>query len=104
MNLSLDYDGTYTRDPIIWDAAIKVLRQAGHKVYVVTMRYDNEREGTPVRLALALHADAIYFTGRKAKQKFMHDHGIRIDVWIDDQPGFIFMDAQITEQRDENGQ
>lgn len=92
MNLSLDYDGTYTRDPALWDAVIKAFRMRGHKVFVITMRY--ESQGAYVKEDLQGKVDKIYFTGHKAKQKFILEKGINIDVWIDDMPFFIYMDAK----------
>jgi DNA-binding LacI/PurR family transcriptional regulator len=89
VNLSLDFDGTYTRDPETWNNVVALFRAAGHKVYVVTMRYDNENEGTAVRSALEGKVDGIYFTGRKAKAPFMFEQGISIDVWLDDIPFFV---------------
>ncbi len=94
MNISIDYDSTYTRDPEAWDLFISNFVQRGHNVYCVTMRYDNPIEADPVRLALADKVTAIYFTGRAAKQNFMNRLGIPIHVWIDDSPNFILNDAR----------
>lgn len=91
MIISLDYDDTYTRDPEAWDVFIKLFRSRGHKVYIVSWRC-NGYEAEPVKVALDAKVDAMYFTGRKAKQKFMFDQGMRIDVWIDDMPMAIMFD------------
>lgn len=100
MNLSLDYDGTYTRDPQAWNTFIQNMQREGHVVYCVTMRYPSGhekdptgREAAPVERDLGHLVDAIHFTGRKAKKDFMFQRGICIDVWIDDQPSFVLMDA-----------
>ena len=87
MNISLDYDNTYTCDPKAWNDVIDVLQAAGHSIYVVTMR--SKAEGKPVTEALASRVEGIFFTDRKAKKTFMFDRGIRIDVWIDDMPFFV---------------
>lgn len=91
MNISLDYDSTYTRDPEMWNIFIANAHLSGHKVYCVTMRHT--WEGDDVREALEGQVDYIFFTGRKAKKKFMYDKMIGIDVWIDDIPFFILNDA-----------
>lgn len=91
---SLDYDQTYTRDPKMWDSFITLALGQGHTLYVVTMRYDIPVEADVVREALASKVHGIYFTGRKAKQSFMYQQGISIDVWVDDQPAFVYVDAQ----------
>jgi hypothetical protein len=95
MNISLDYDDTYTRDPKAWLMFIKLFRARGHKVYCVTMRHNIGTQALEVIDALDTEVDGIYFTGHKAKENFMFDQGIRIDVWIDDQPNFVNQDAKL---------
>lgn len=92
MNIGLDYDDTYTRDPALWDHFILCARKRRHKVYLVTWRFDVECD--IVFHDLADKVDGIYPTGRKAKEKFMYDKGIRIDVWIDDNPSAILRSMQ----------
>ena len=92
MNISLDYDDTYTRDPKMWNKFVDIARAAGHKVYCVTMRYRSE--GGIVIHDLEDRVDDIFFTGRQAKQPFMlKEQGINIHVWIDDNPSWINTDA-----------
>ena len=91
MNISLDFDGTYTVDPYVWDRFIEVARMAGHTVYCVTMRYPSE--GGEVIASLQGKVDHIIFTERKAKIGHMAKLGIPINVWIDDNPHWIHQDA-----------
>lgn len=91
MNVGLDYDNTYTRDPECWNDVINVFQARGHNVYVVTMR--TPEEGRPVREALQNRVEGIFFTSRKAKKPFMFERRISIDVWVDDTPYFIENDA-----------
>lgn len=42
MNIALDYDGTYTADPDMWLRFVEEAQAAGHKVFIVTMRYESE--------------------------------------------------------------
>lgn len=84
MNLGLDYDDTYTRDPATWNAVISLLRKAGHTVYVVTWRFADECG--QVTRDLAGRVDGIYPTGRQAKEAYMYRQGVKIDVMIDDNP------------------
>jgi len=93
MNLSLDYDNTYTRDNVFWDTFIDSAKRHGHKVYVVTMR--TPAEGDEVVKYLGHQVEHIYFTSRKNKHDFMFAQGISIDVWIDDMPFFILNDARM---------
>ena len=86
MNIALDYDDTYTRDPRLWDAFISVAKARGHTVVFVTMRHPHE----PIEVS---DDHTVHYTGRKAKKQFMDDRLDQIDVWIDDSPHWILMDA-----------
>jgi hydroxymethylpyrimidine pyrophosphatase-like HAD family hydrolase len=92
MLLALDYDETYTRDPIFWDAVIKLAIQRGHSVICATMRH--EHEGAEVIRDLGDQVEAIVFTGRKAKHGAVHAAGFMPSVWIDDSPNWIHQDAR----------
>lgn len=87
MIIALDYDGTYTTDPVLWDAFIAAARARCHEVHIVTMRSDAE----PVRLGA--HVDRVHYTDRKAKRRYMEARGLTVQVWIDDMPEFIVGDA-----------
>lgn len=91
MRIALDYDGTFTEDPELWRTLVSHARMRGHEVYVVTMRH--EHEGEAVKRQLSLFVDQIVFTGRKAKRRHMDFLGIEIDVWIDDEPHWVYTDA-----------
>ena len=82
MRIALDYDKTYTLDPVFWNNVIREARVRGHIVNIVTMRHDNKNE----RLVdMPVH---VVYTSRKAKQKFFD-----ADVWIDDTPQWILTDS-----------
>jgi hypothetical protein len=87
MLIALDYDGTYTADPLLWDAFIAHARIRGHEVHVVTMRSASE----PVRVGA--HVDRVHYTDRKAKRPYMQARGLVVQVWVDDMPDFIVGDA-----------
>lgn len=91
MNISVDFDDTYTRDPIFWNRFIEMAWEFGHTVYCVTAR-----ENTPINqwevyesIGRLIGKDNCYFTSQMAKAKFMFDKGILIDVWIDDLPSNV---------------
>lgn len=87
MLIALDYDGTYTADPRLWDAFIEAARLRMHEVHIVTMRHESE----PV--TVGAYVDRIHYTDRKAKRPFMEAKGLRVQVWIDDRPEFVLMHA-----------
>ncbi len=99
---ALDYDNTAHRDIDGWVMFTKLMRSRGHSVFLVTMRYPEEVCGEPganpkfVPMAPEL-LDAVcgvYTTGRKAKRPHMEAHGIKVTVWIDDEPRTITEDAE----------
>lgn len=83
MNIALDWDGTVTKDEKLWELFCKNAIERGHKVYIVTKRYQSE----PVSL---LDLEVIY-CDRQVKGNVMNRLGITIDVWIDNDPGGIIL-------------
>lgn len=93
MNISIDYDYTYTLDPVTWNKCITTLQAAGHTVYCVSARHHwNSKEIVDALGKLC----KVYCTDKQAKKSFMLNLGIQIDVWIDDTPWAIL------ESRDEH--
>jgi acid phosphatase class B len=93
MNISLDFDDTYTCDPVAFDEMIELMQSKGHIVYLVTLRYPSEGKIVLQYLKDKIPVENIIFTGRKGKRATMYDLGVHIHVWIDDTPEFIIMDA-----------
>ena len=94
MLLALDYDETYTRDPIFWDKVIRLANERGHSVVIATMRNDVPWEADEVRNELeGVGIEAFIFTNRKAKYPALYSAGYYPSVWIDDSPNFIHNDA-----------
>jgi len=92
MLIALDYDGTYTADPDLWNVFIANARDRGHSIVVATMRH-NALEGDEVRSALGELVDLIVFTERKAKKQFLRNMNIIPDIWIDDNPDWLYEDS-----------
>ena len=82
MNISLDFDGTYTSDPRLWDIFITSAAALGHNVTVVTMRHPHESIDCLGNLP-------IIYMRRLAKQQFVEAQGLKFDIWIDDNPYWI---------------
>lgn len=85
MIIALDYDKTYTADRDLWEAFIKNAVNNGHKVICITMRYPEE--------TIVLWSMPIHYTSRKAKKIWADQNGIKVDIWIDDNPGWLFEDS-----------
>lgn len=92
MLIALDYDGTYTLDPDFWNEFIKMVISKGHKIICATMRYDNQLESSDVLNSLGKSCQVI-FTGRNAKKEFLANINIYPDVWIDDNPMWLYTDG-----------
>lgn len=87
MNISLDYDDTYTQDPDLWRTFIQQAQSRGHQVYCVTWRHAGQPVSTELsRLVLVIYTDL------QAKRPYMERLGIPIQVWIDDNPQAILHD------------
>ena len=91
MNISIDFDDTYTRDPEMWNIVIAQMQISGHKVYCVTARQPNEYDTLEVYSSIGriVGSDNCYFTSMQSKKNYMFSKGIYINVWIDDNPDAI---------------
>lgn len=87
MNIAIDYDGTFSEDPLLFTAFIALARYQGHECYIVTGRKESE---APSALAGEIPAgiQVICCNGR-LKEEVCRERGIKIGVWIDDMPGMI---------------
>lgn len=92
MVIALDYDDTYTKDPVLWLSYIDLALERGHEVFVVTMRSPMEKHKLDPVLMEKIPS---YFTSGYAKRPFMDKEGISIDVWIDDNPHYVDQDHLI---------
>lgn len=81
MIIALDYDGTYTADPAMWNTFIESAKASGHIVVCVTMRYPHEEVTMPCE---------VVYTSRQAKMKYLSDRGRIANIWIDDMPHLLF--------------
>jgi hypothetical protein len=85
MTIAIDFDDTYTADPVLWDQFIAAAIERGHKVYCVTCRRDNEDNRDIVRIG-CLPKHRHLFTGLSPKRWFCEQRGITVDIWVDDCP------------------
>jgi hypothetical protein len=98
MNISLDFDDTYTRDPAMWDSFIKLAQASGHTVYCVTARcheYQPERDEVLDSIGKLVGPEHCIFTCGRAKRAETYKQNISIDVWIDDMPEAVVENSKI---------
>ncbi len=91
MIIALDYDGTYTADPDLWLKFVKDALYKGHKVICVTMRYQHEVVTMDERLKALV---PVLYTSRGAKKPFLDKLQIYPNIWIDDNPNWIYENSQ----------
>ena len=78
MRIALDYDGTYTSDPVLWLAFVELAQMRGHEIVCCTLRSPEEMNDMDAAFCAAVR---VIPTSRQAKAKFC-----KADVWIDDFP------------------
>ena len=85
MRIAIDYDGTYTADPELWDQFIELAKARGHGVVIVTCRRPTDENYQDCH-----HKNCLtVFTNLSSKVSYMEKLGINVDVWIDDDPACI---------------
>jgi hypothetical protein len=93
MIIAIDYDGTYTTDPLVFNSIIHLLQSAGHAVICVTGRSDDGIMDKPVRESIG-KITPIIFAGKEWKSDAVKKAGYKVDIWIDDCPQFIYNDLK----------
>lgn len=86
MNIALDFDDTYTRDPAFWDKFIADAKERGHDIRIVTFRKSTMTDPALDYLARSI---PVIFTEYTQKREWCNRVGFIVDVWIDDSPEFI---------------
>lgn len=91
LTIAIDYDGTYTADPLMWMGVIIMMKRMGHTVICATMRTGKEAQQMDPNLINLV--DAVVPTFRKAKKAAVLAAGHAPDIWIDDNPEWLYKDA-----------
>ena len=106
MRVALDYDGTYTLDPKLWDTFIALFEANNHTVCIVTFR-DERYDRTDLLDKLSTYIP-VYYTRGVAKKWWYEQFGTGdVDVWIDDTPEALlhnsaFPKDKLEEWREDN--
>ncbi len=127
MLVSIDYDDTFSLDPVGWFKAMEVLMKRGHKVILCTNRTDEYDWGDEVYASLAevsgwwkgwkaagggaFAREAIvertgievFIAGATSKRQFLANRDLFPDVWIDDHPEFVDEEGLIYGWKRANG-
>lgn len=95
MKIALDYDGTYTLDPVVWNEFIDMMLASGHDVRVVTHRH-HELDCVDDQFMIP-----VIYTDGVAKKWYCEHRGDfwTPDVWIDDRPKGILENGPLTQEQ-----
>lgn len=89
--VAIDFDETISDNPGTWLSVMRALELGGYTVYVVTWRFPHT---APEDLQFLVDKGyKIFYTGLKAKKSFMERLGIKVDIFIDDNPFAILNDC-----------
>jgi hypothetical protein len=86
MKIALDFDDTYTVDPVFWDEFITLAQDHGNEVRIVTFRKSTMRDAALDWLERKI---PVIYTEYIQKRAFCKHIGWEPDIWIDDSPEFI---------------
>jgi DNA-binding LacI/PurR family transcriptional regulator len=90
--ICIDYDGSFTDFPELFDRIIRSCKGLGYCIILATMRYPDE-EDHGLKFIKEQYGIDIIYTSRLAKKPFLACRNIHPDLWIDDQPEWIIHDA-----------
>ncbi len=85
MNIAIDFDGTWSRDPGCFIQLTHLLQEKNHRVFIVTRRVQSD--GIHLN-QIPTNVKVIYCNG-EFKRLHCEKLGLKIDIWIDDEPGTI---------------
>ena len=86
--IAIDFDQTYTADPILFNEFMGYAKFRGHEVVICTVR-NYPKDLTHTLTHIRNMGFPVYFTDGLPKRKTMEALGKKVDIWIDDMPEVI---------------
>lgn len=98
ITIAIDYDGTFSLAPGLWARFIADANSCGCRVFVIScrkcecspaMKCENHVD---LKAAMPLIGEdgvtslTFYLTNGAPKRWFMEQRGIKVDIWVDDEP------------------
>jgi hypothetical protein len=97
MIISIDFDKTYTADPVLWNTFARAAQQRGFRVICVTARHPADIDEVINSLGVVIGRENCFPTNLEPKRQFMmQNHGIHVDIWIDDMPEMIVENSYLS--------
>lgn len=89
--IAVDFDETISDNEFAWLRVMELLERSGYHVVICTWR-------TPTTYPedLKMFVDKgykVYYTSGQAKQTYMQKQGVKVSIWVDDNPFAIMNDA-----------
>ena len=85
--ICIDYDGSFTEFPDLFNIIINYCNKNGILCIMATMRNENEKDDILRELESKIQ---IHYTNRQAKLYYLDKLNIKPDLWIDDNPRWLF--------------
>lgn len=99
MRIAIDFDETYTKDPILWNEFMGYATFRGHEVCICTTR-NLKHDNTYTLQHLHKLGYPVYFVDGMPKKECMKETwGLDVDIWIDDKPDSI-INGSMTNKED----
>ena len=90
LTFALDYHLTYSADPKFWNVFIELVYLRKDKLLCVSHSTDqDEIDELYKSIGKIIGKDNVVLTNGAAKKPYCDEHGIDIDVWIDNNPEHI---------------
>ena len=93
MTISIDFDETFSKDPVMWGEFAMKADAQGNTVYMITRREDTPENQAEIEATIGQYADAftdvLLIGAAMQKEDGAKAAGIAVDVWIDDSPETI---------------
>ena len=88
MLIAIDFDDTLTADAKLWEKFIKDAKKYDHRVICITARRDTPDNSETVENWMVMHHIRlpVYFTSLESKVDYAARVGLKVDIWIDDDP------------------
>lgn len=89
--VAFDFDETISDNEIAWMQVMMLLEEQGYHCIVVTWRTPTTY---PEDLKFLVDRGwKVYYTSGQAKELYMAKQGIKVDIWVDDNPYAILNNA-----------
>lgn len=88
MLIAIDFDETLTADSQLWSRFIASAKSLGHRCICITARRRTEDNVDSIRQWMTTHGVdlPVYYTGLASKVEYARKAGLKVDIWIDDDP------------------